>query len=123
MPNQKIPDSFGKAWRDPENRPPFDQDLADSYVGKYVLVGITYLSHAGEELRRQQLHGVIESASPDGILISLRGAYAGKSWNMPPALEAIRYADPGIYTLRMTGEKIEDPDLLATWQIRESRKH
>lgn len=26
-------------------------------------------------------------------------------------------ADPGTYTLHMSGEKIENPDLLATWTI------
>ena len=125
LPNRKLPGSFDGTWRDRdgEGRPPFDQDLADSFVGKYILVGITHLSHAGDELRRQQLHGVVERASPDGILISLRGVHDGESWNMPPLLEAIRDADPGIYALRTTDEKIEDPDLLATWQVREPQKH
>ena len=80
--------------------PPFDQALADSYVGKIILVGITYLDHLGRDLRRQQLHGVIRAGEfPKAILISLRGAYQGNSWNVPRALEAIRPAKPGIYTL------------------------
>ena len=100
-------------------RPPFDEKLATSYVGKYILVGLTYLDHKGKELRRQQLHGVITSATPKGINIALRGVYDGDSWNMPPDLGSIRPAKPGTYTLHMTGEVIENPDLLSTWTINE----
>src|SRR5262245_10360385 len=76
-------------WRGDKPRPDFNQALADTYVGKYILVGITYLDHTGKELRRQQLHGVIESATPNGINISLRGTRSGQSWNMPPMLDSI----------------------------------
>lgn len=112
-----------KGWSRRTTAPAFDQALADSYVGKYILVGITYVDHTGKEVRREQLHGVIERASPDGILISLRGTRQGESWNMPPALDAIRPANPGMYTLYGTGEDIEDPDLLATWEVRKPQKH
>lgn len=103
--------------------PPFDDDLAASYVGKYILVGLTFLDPYGRESRRQQLHGVIRSASPEGILIELHGAHAGQNWNMPPALDAIRPAEPGRYTLHETEEIIDDPDLLASWTIRRPMQH
>jgi hypothetical protein len=103
--------------------PDFDQALADSYVGRYILVGITYVDHADRELRWQQLHGVIERASPEGIRISLRGAHEGTSWTMPPDIGAISAAKPGTYTLHSTGEKVENPDLLATWKVKEPLKH
>lgn len=99
--------------------PPFDQRIADTYLGKYILVGITYLDHEGHETRREQVHGVIEKAAPDGITISLRGAHNGQSWNMPPDLRPISRAGIGIYTLRSTGERVENPDLLASWTIQE----
>jgi hypothetical protein len=103
--------------------PPFDDDLAASYVGKYILVGLTFLDPYGRESRRQQLHGVIRSASPEGVLIELRGAHSGQNWNMPPALDAIRPAEPGRYTLHDTEEVIDDPDLLASWTIRKPMQH
>jgi hypothetical protein len=103
--------------------PPFDEDLAASYVGKYILVGLTFLDPYGRESRRQQLHGVIRSASPEGVLIELRGAHAGQNWNMPPALDAIRPAEPGRYTLHETEEVIDDPDLLASWTIQKPMRH
>jgi hypothetical protein len=99
-------------------RSSFDDELAASYVGKYILIGLTFLDPYGRESRRQQLHGVIQSVSRDGILIELHGAHAGQTWNMPPALEAIRPAEPGRYTLHATEEVIDDPDLLASWTIR-----
>ncbi len=98
-------------------RPPFDQSLADTYVGKTILVGLTTLDSDGQLLEQTQLHGVIESATPDGIHISLRGLHAGNSWVMPPSLDAIYAANPGTYRLRSTGEEIEDPDLLSTWTL------
>lgn len=103
--------------------PPFDEELAASYVGKYILLGLTFLDSQGREIRRQQLHGVIRSASRNGILIELRGVQAGRTWNMPPALDAIRPAKPGSYSLHETKETIEDPDLLATWTIQKPTEH
>ncbi len=72
----------------------WDDALAASYLGKYILVGITYLDAQGKLDYRQQLHGLIESASEEGILIRLRGVYEGETWNMPPMPAAIRPASP-----------------------------
>lgn len=93
----------------------FAQALADTYINKYVLIGITYLDPDGKLLRQEQMHGTIESASTNGILISFQGTRVGSSWNMPPMLSAIRKADPGSYRLKSTGEIIENPDYLITW--------
>lgn len=100
-----------------KDRLPFDQALADTYVGKTILIGLTYLTHAGDLIGHRQLYGVIRSASPDGILIEYEGINKGRSWNMPPMLEAIQEADPGVYRLAETGEEVENPDLLCTWKI------
>jgi hypothetical protein len=102
---------------DMTNQLPFDEKLAASYVGKYVLVGLTYQDHLGNETKQEQMHGIIEAASRDGIRIALRGTRAGTTWNSPPLLDAIRPAKPGNYTLNSTNETIENPDLLCTWLI------
>jgi len=99
--------------------PPFDQAIADGCLGKYILVGVTYRDHQGRETRHAQFHGVIEKVSPDGITVSLRGVHEGQSWTMPPDLRAISSAGPGVYNLRSTGERVENPDLLATWTIQD----
>ena len=105
----------------PPTPPAFDQQKADGYVGKYILVGLTYLDHQGVETRRAQLHGVIEKASPDGITVNLRGVHDGESLSMPPDLGAIVPAQPATYNLHSTGESVEKPDLLATWTINAPR--
>ena len=95
--------------------PPFDEELAASYVGKYILIGITDEDHEGNVVGQRQLHGVITSATRSGINVALRGVYDGETWNMPPDLRSIRPAEPGTFTLRSTNEDIEDPDLVVTW--------
>jgi hypothetical protein len=102
---------------DAQKQLPFDEKLAASYVGKYVLIGLTYKDHLGNETNQEQMHGVIESASVNGVQISLRGTRAGTTWNSPPLLDAIRPAKPGNYTLSTTNETIENPDLLCNWII------
>lgn len=103
--------------------PNFDQALADTYVGKYILIGVTYLDHEGQLLEQIQMHGTVVSVSPDGIAIALGGLRTGESWVMPPVLDSISPANPGIYNLRSTGEIIEDPDLLATWSVTKPCQH
>jgi hypothetical protein len=110
-------------WKGDEKRPEFDQDLADTYVGKSILIGITHFDHTGNEISREQMYGVVEAASPDGIGIALRGTRSGESWVMPPVLESISPAKLGEYRLRSTGEVVTDPDLLATWSVTEPIKH
>jgi hypothetical protein len=63
------------------------------------------------------MHGVVESAAPDGIRVSLRGARDGQSWTMPPDLSAISSAAAGRYGIRETGEIIENPELIAIWTV------
>jgi hypothetical protein len=110
-------------WTGGGGPPEFDQALADSYVGKYILVGITYLDSNGALVERVQLHGVIEAATPNGIEISLRGKRAGEVWTMPPTLDAISAAPPGQYSLKSSDEVVDDPDLLSTWTVTKPPEH
>jgi hypothetical protein len=96
----------------------FDEERAATLVGKSILIGLTYFDRDGAELRRTQLHGVVASASTTGVLISLRGTREGQSFNLPPDLDAISEAVPGSYRLRETGEVVEAPNLVSTWDIR-----
>jgi len=113
--DRPAPEAFNA--EDGSEPPEFDADLAQSYVGCTIIIGLTYLDHAGNLLEQRQLHGEVASASPEGIVIALAGKYAGETWNMPPALESIRGAPPGEYKFRETGEVVVDPDLMATWEI------
>ena len=95
----------------------FDPEAAAKLVGKYVLIGVTELGADGQELARYQMHGVIDSASAEGVKVSLKGTREGQSWTMPPDPKGIQAVEPGRYGLRDTGEVIENPDLIAIWTV------
>ena len=63
----------------------FDDKIAQQILGKYILVGITYLDSNGELESQSQLHGRVKKVSEtEGILIDLRGVHEGEEWNMLP---------------------------------------
>lgn len=97
--------------------PPFDAEIAASCIGKRILIGITYCDQHGKAFRQNQLHGLIVSATPEGVMIELDGLRAGQVWNMPPDFRSITPAQPGEYTLRETGEVVVNPDLIAKWIV------
>jgi hypothetical protein len=96
----------------------FDDEKAKEIVGNHILVGITYLDKSGEFESQQQFHGeVLSASSADGILVKLKGKRDGEEYNLPPDTSCIWKADPGIYTLRSSDEKVENPDYLCTWEV------
>jgi hypothetical protein len=109
---------------EPDGPPKWDQDDADWLVGKYALVGLTYLAADGETVTGQeQYHGRIVAADRDnGLKIECEGAWAGKTLGLPPVPSSFQLANPGEYRLRATGETVKDPDVLATWSITEASR-
>jgi hypothetical protein len=102
----------------PPPRPPFDERRAASYVGKYVLIGVTYVDISGNVLEQQQMHGRITSAdAQDGLRIELKGQRLGETFSLPPDLRPFQRSRPGEYRLRATGEVVPDPDLVCRWTI------
>ncbi|CAN5904318.1 hypothetical protein BH11PSE12_BH11PSE12_23830 [soil metagenome] len=96
----------------------FDEDFADGFIGKYLLVGITRTGQKGKVLTQQQLHGVIVTATAQGIEIALGGVHEGETWRIPPILEKFSPAKRGKYELKTTGEVVEDPDFTFTLTMR-----
>jgi hypothetical protein len=95
-----------------------DDSKAEEYLGKVVLVGMTYLDHDEKLLGQKQWIGTISTFSKkDGIKIKLRDSE--EPCCLPPFTQGIKKAQPGIYHLRSTGEEIENPDYLATWICKE----
>ena len=115
MPSEIPDDSQPPAW---------DQDEADGLVGLMVLAGITYLAPDGETVTSQvQCWGRIVSATPEGITVACEGkTWTGQAMTLPPHLPAFQAANPGRYTLRSTGETIEDPDLTTSWTMTDAAK-
>lgn len=99
------------------DKPPFDQKRATSFVGKHVLIGMTYLDHAGTFLEQKQMHGTILRAdAKKGFEVALINQNGERFW-LPPDLRSFEEAAPGEYRLRATGEVVVDPDLICTWTV------
>ncbi len=83
------------------------------YVGKRLLVGVTYVDAKEDLIGVEQFHGRIVAAGEGGI--TLERADTGQLISLPPMLEE---AAPGEYRLRSTGEVVVDPDYFAkfTWK-------
>jgi hypothetical protein len=79
------------------------------YIGKRLLVGITYLTRSGEFIRQAQFHGPVVQAGERGIVIERADGEGLMS--LPPHMEE---AEPAAYRLRSTGE-VARPDYIATW--------
>ena len=87
----------------------------NEFVGKSILVGLTYLDRKGQLLHQLQYHGVISRITAKGIFIRLPN---GKDQcSLPPDTSVLKQAMPGNYRLRSTGEIVTNPDYLAQWTI------
>lgn len=101
----------------------FDEKLANDVIGKVMLVGITHLNSNGSLQSQSQFFGVVLSASPGkGIKLKLAGQNEGHEYNLPPDTSCIWKADPGIYTLSESKEKLENPDYLCTWEVHQKNE-
>jgi hypothetical protein len=94
----------------------FDEKLAESFVGKHLLVGMTYVDPTSEPIEQKQLHGTILRINPvEGVVIALHGS--GEELSLPPDFRSFQAAPPGEYRLRATGEVVLNPDLLCNWVV------
>src|SRR2546423_9518011 len=95
---------------------PKDQELAASYIGKHLLVGMTYLDHNEQLLEQKQFHGdIVRINEHEGIVILLRDS--GEEYKLPPDIDSLKPAPAGEYRLRATGEVVVNPDLVTTWTL------
>src|SRR5262245_36142256 len=96
------------------NWPKIDRAEAEGFIGKVVLVGVTYIDHNEKFLEQKQWSGRITKVSnEEGIVIELDDS--DDPCALPPDLSYLTPAKPGIYRLRSTGREIENPDFLTTW--------
>ena len=83
-------------------------------LGRRVLVGVTPVDDDGEQIDQFQTHGVVSSADARGVVLN-RGDMP--AFGLPPGPELFEPADPGQYSLRSTGEVVEDPDYLVSLSV------
>ena len=90
-------------------------------IGSSVLVAKTIVG-GGVEPKLVQFHGRIElTDSKRGLAI--RRADNGRLEWLPPDLRAYSPAEPGVYTLKSTGEEVVDPDYLSRWTVERPAPH
>jgi len=99
----------------------FDEELASAFIGKHVLVGLTYVDDAGQVLELEEFHGRIARITPkEGVVLSLEDGE--DEYTLPPDLGSYRAAPPGEYRLKSTGEVVSNPDLVCAWTVRRSQQ-
>ncbi len=75
-----------------DSSPVFDVQIANSYVGLHILVGITEVDSTGKPVGKVQLHGIITRVSAqEGIVIEMRGKNAGRSCRRTSGQSAARH--------------------------------
>jgi len=92
-------------------------EKAKEMINKKVLIGLTYLNPDGTVIEHTQMHGKIAAVEPSCVRVDLEGTHKGESMSLPRDLRSFKKAEPGTYTLRVTGEEVEDPDYTTTWAI------
>jgi hypothetical protein len=79
-------------------------------------VGLTFVDHEEQLLRRQQVFGTVLSVDHSaGIVIRQN---SGEEFTIAPVLEAIEAAGPGMYQLSDEDEAVEGPDFTARLTVR-----
>ena len=83
----------------------------NDYIGKHLLVGLTYIDVDGTPVMQEEFHGRITYADEDCVRIETA---TGTTLTFPPHIQE---AAPGDYPLRTTGEVVSNPDYIGHWVI------
>jgi len=88
---------------------------AHMFVGKKILVGLTYLNANGEVQEQLQLHGYISSVGDHTVAFEKADGSGQFSIPFDGQLDS---ADPeAVYTLRSTGESVTGVNFVASFNI------
>lgn len=87
----------------------------NQYIGKTVLVGISTFSKDETLINRYQYFGKIISID-DVMSIEKPN---GEITTLPPDIKSLKKAQPGVYTLKSSGEQVENPDYTSMWSVYE----
>ena len=99
-----------------KQQPQYTNEQLQGLVGKHLLVGITRYNLEGQVALLEQFHGTISRVSlEDGVVIKLMNSDQERT--IPPDFSCMEMARAGQYRLANTGEIVEDPDYIATWDV------
>lgn len=90
----------------------------DEYVGKHLLISLTYLYHTGEVRHQIQMHGIILRINE--AIIAVERQDTGEEFTVPSDVSALEVAAEGEYRLKPSGAIVVNPDYLAVWTITEN---
>src|SRR3989442_1464479 len=89
-----------------------------AYIGKYVLITLTYFYEDGGLVAHPPVPRIIVSAGRAGrFAVAPPGGGGGETFWLPPDVRGFSPARRGEYRLNSTSEIIYDPDLISTWEI------
>ena len=86
----------------------------ENLIGKIILVGMTFYDKNDKFVEQKQNWGEIVAVNENTVFIKQKD---GEEFSIPNDPSAIESANPGEYKLRSTGEVVENPDFLSTWNV------
>jgi len=89
----------------------------DDYVGKHLLISLTYVDQADKVKYKVQMHGVITRIN-EAVIVVIRQD-SGEEFTIPADMDALKVAGEGEYHLKPSGAVVVNPDYLAVWTITE----
>ena len=98
------------------------KQIKDKYLGKHILVGLTYLENDDSFIERKQFHGTIKSISKNTI--TFIRSDNGEDYSIPYDEGNLEPGQPeAVYELKSTGEAIENVDFISCWTIYPPKKN
>jgi len=89
----------------------------EAYIGKHILVGLTYFNTDDSVKDRVQLHGNIISISENTIVF--KRTDNGENFSIPFDENNLEPDETdSVYELSSTGEVVENVDFVSSWNIR-----
>lgn len=86
----------------------------DPYIGKRMLVGLSYFDSLGELMEQTQVHGEIVRIEEGRLFLERADGKGELELPFDPD-----HMEPGQgeYTLNSTGEVVVDPDFVSVWKL------
>lgn len=91
------------------------EELQNYLKGKLFLVGLTFVDENGILKEQYQTHGIVQELTNDGLIKLIREDKT--IFQMPYDNETINEAEKGEYREKSTGQIINNPDYIMTWEI------
>ena len=87
----------------------------EKYIGKVVLIGLTFVDENDKLIEQYQTHGLIASIDENHLMTIARTELP--NFILPLNKEAMKDAKPGSYRERSSGIEIENPDFTTAWTV------